>query len=154
MTIKEVAQLTGLSHQAIYKRLKAHGVKLETLKDKATGQLTSEGEAAILVLFNISDNGPTADEKPEEKTQPDPQKNEVAELRNQVEKLQSEVAQLRNQVASLESERDYLRLSLEREQQLHGLTISKLPTPPPALPPAPQERGKIRAWWHRIRGKD
>lgn len=54
MNIKEVAQLTGLSHQAIYKKIKANGLVLDKLKDKATGHLTPDGEARIKELFNIS----------------------------------------------------------------------------------------------------
>ena len=127
MTIKEVAQRTGLTHQAIYKRLKAHGVKLETLKDKATGHFTPEGEAVIMELFAID-----APEKPAEKAD------------------STEVEKLRNQVATVESERDYLRGALEREQQLQAMTLTKLP---PALPPSDEEKQRRRTWWDRIRGR-
>ena len=141
MTIKEVAQRTGLTHQAIYKRLKAHGVKLETLKDKATGHFTPEGEAVIMELFAID-----APEKPAEKADP----TEVEKLRNQVAELTTEVERLRNQVATVESERDYLRGALEREQQLQAMTLTKLP---PALPPSDEEKQRRRTWWDRIRGR-
>lgn len=141
MTIREVAQLTGLSHQAIYKRLKAHGVKLETLKDKATGQFTPEGEAAILELFNL--------DKPVEKEVA----TDVEKLRNRITELENEVEKLRNQVATLEDERNFLRQTVEREQQLQGMALSKLPTPPPALPPTEEEKKKRRSWWSRMRGK-
>ena len=127
MTIKEVAQRTGLTHQAIYKRLKAHGVKLETLKDKATGQFTPEGEAVIMELFAID-----APEKPAEKAD------------------STEVERLRNQVATVENERDFLRGALEREQQLQAMTLTKLP---PALPPSDEEKQRRRTWWDRIRGR-
>ena len=145
MNIKEVAQLTGLTHQAIYKRLKARGVKLETLKDKATGQFTPEGEAIIMDLFAI--DAPETPEKTADAT-------EVEKLRNQVAELTTEVEKLRNQVASLEGERDFLRQTLEREQQLHGLTISKLPTPQTALPPTTTEKGRLRTWWDKVRGRE
>jgi len=144
MTIKEVAQRTGLTHQAIYKRLKAHGVKLETLKDKATGQFTPEGERVIMELFTI--DAPETPEKTADAT-------EVEKLRNQVAELTTEVEKLRNQVATLEDERNYLRGALEREQQLTGMTITKIPTPPPALPPSDDEKGRLRTWWDRIRGR-
>jgi len=145
MTIKEVAQRTGLTHQAIYKRLKAHGVTLESIKDKATGQLTPEGEAVIMELFAVAADA----EKPDKKADA----TEVEKLSTQVAELTTEVEKLRNQVETLENERDFLRLTLEREQQLHGLTISKLPTPPPALPPSDAEKGRLRTWWDRIRGR-
>lgn len=142
MTIKEVAEQTGLSHQAIYKRLKARSIKLDDIRDKATGQLTPDGEAVIAELFPV-----TSSSTPEEKKVVD---NQVEELRNQVAELTTEVEKLRNQVATLENERDFLRTTLEREQQLHGIALSKLP---PALPPAEEERSKLRSWWDRVRGR-
>ena len=149
MTIKEVAQSTGLSHQAIYKRLKARGIKLDDIRDKTTGQLTPEGGMVIAELFPV-----TASSIPEEKKAEKPDEtqveNQVEKLRNQVAELTTEVEKLRNQVATLENERDFLRTTLEREQQLHGIALSKLP---PALPPAEEERGKLRSWWDRVRGR-
>lgn len=146
MTIKEVAEQTGLSHQAIYKRLKARGIKLDDIRDKATGQITPEGGTVIAELFPV-----TASSIPEEKKAVDNQvESQVEKLRNQVAELTAEVEKLRNQVATLENERDFLRTTLEREQQLHGIALSKLP---PALPPAEEERSKLKSWWARVRGR-
>ena len=146
MTVKEVASLTGLTHQAIYKRIKANGYKLEELKDKATGQFTTEGEAVLRELFNLDSVQP--------------------ELTTEVEKLTTEVEKLRNRVETLEatntaltSERDYLRLALERSQQLQMVTASKIPNPPPLLPATEAEEAKphkgifggLRSWWARRR---
>ena len=151
MTIREVAQLTGLSHQAIYKRIKAQGLKLDSLKDKATGQLSADGEAIIRDLFSI--NSPA---DPPDNGKGTAVHNQVEELRNQVAELTTEVEKLRNQVAGLEGERNFLREALEREQknlerqqQLTGMVTTKLPTPPPALPSG--EKGKLRIWWDKIR---
>ena len=142
MTIKEVAQQTGLSHQAIYKRLKSRGIKLDEIRDKTTGLISPEGEILIAELFPVTSSNP-----PEEKKAVS---TEVEKLRNQVAELTTEVEKLRNQVATLENERDFLRVTLEREQQLNGIALSKLP---PALPPAEEERGKLRSWWDRVRGR-
>lgn len=150
MTIKEVAQLTGLSHQAIYKRLKSHGLKLETIKDKASGHFTPDGAAAIMELFDIKapDDAPEVAQKPTGKADA----TEVEKLRNQVAELTTEVERLRNQVASLEDERNYLRGALEREQQIAGMSIAKLPAPAPALPPTNAGKGRLRTWWDRVKG--
>ncbi len=148
MTIKEVAERTGLTHQAIYKRLKVRGVKLDDIRDKETGQITHDGEAIIAELFPAS--AASSDSQKEEKPAEKPVENEVEKLRNQVAELTTEVEKLRNQVATLENERDFLRATLEREQQLQGIALSKLP---PALPPAEEERGRLRSWWDRIRGR-
>ena len=136
MTIKEVAQLTGLSHQAIYKKIKNKGLSLEGLKDKATGQFTPEGEAEILALFGL-------DEKVETKVE-----NEVAKLTTEVEKLRIQVEKQEVIIDSLKEERDYLRGALDKQIQLQAIMTTKLPTPPPALPAG--EKG-LRNWLQRIR---
>lgn len=142
MTIKDIAAAAGLSHQAIYKRLKARGVKLESIKIKGTGELTEEGEALLREIFSLKDQQEEAAPPPPaaEKEAPAEVESEVEKLRNQVEKLRAEVEKLRNQVATLEDkekaltdERDFLRLSLERSQQLQAITAQKIPNPPPAL---------------------
>ena len=167
MTVKEFSALVGVSHQAIYKKLKGRGVALESLKDKATGQLTADGEALLRSIYNIQEqvdeqSETTAEEaaRVERKAAPpaDPaDQKEETWLRNQVAELTAEVERLRNQVATLEEkekaltdERDFLRISLERSQQLQALTASKIPNPAPALPASTQAHW-LRAWWRRLR---
>ena len=141
MNVKEVATLTGLTHQAIYKRIKAAGYKLEELKDKASGQFTPEGEAVLREMFNLDELQP---ELTTELT------TKVAELTTEVEKLRNQVATLEAQAKALTEERDFLRVTLEHSQQLQAATLAKVPSAP-ALP-AP--RGGLRGWWARLRGKD
>lgn len=140
MTIKDVAQRTNLTHQAIYKRLKSKGIKLNDIKDSKTGQFTDEGEQIVLDLFNLSETAEQASEA--SKTASDD------ELHNCVNELTTENEKLRNQVEMLTSERDFLRQSLEREQQLQAMTLTKL------LPSGDQnERGRFRAAWDALRGR-
>ena len=141
MNVKEVATLTGLTHQAIYKRIKAAGYKLEELKDKVSGQFTPEGEAVLREMFNLDELQP---ELTTELT------TKVAELTTEVEKLRNQVATLEAQAKALTEERDFLRVTLEHSQQLQAATLAKVPSAP-ALP-AP--RGGLRGWWARLRGKD
>ena len=165
MTIKDVAARTGLSHQAIYKRLKANGLSVSDLKDKASGQLTEEGERILAEMFSIQAEEPTADGAPEITNEEPTAESGSEELRNEVARLTTEVEKLRNQVATLEEkntalteERDFLRVSLERSQQLQAITASKIPNPPPLLTTGTEEGksnkglfGGIRAWWARRR---
>lgn len=141
MNVKEVATLTGLTHQAIYKRIKAAGYKLEELKDKATGQFTPEGEALLREMFNLDELQPELTTDLTTK---------VAELTTEVEKLRNQVETLEGQVKTLTDERDFLRVTLEHSQQLQAATLAKVPSAP-ALPPP---RGGLRGWWARLRGKD
>ena len=144
MNVKEVATLTGLTHQAIYKRIKAAGYKLEELKDKASGQFTPEGEAVLREMFNLDELQPKLTTEVDELT------TQVAELTTEVEKLRNQVATLEAQAQALTEERDFLRVTLEHSQQLQAATLAKVPSAP-ALP-AP--RGGLRGWWARLRGKD
>lgn len=169
MTIKDVAARTGLSHQAIYKRLKANGLSVSDLKDKASGQLTEEGERILAEMFSIKAEEPTVDDErgtnEREQAEEPTAESGSEELRNEVARLTTEVEKLRNQVATLEEkntalteERDFLRLSLERSQQLQAITASKIPNPRPLLTTGAEEGnshkglfGGIRAWWARRR---
>lgn len=170
MTIKDIALQKGVSDKAIYKRIKREGICLSTLKDKATGQLTEEGERVLLALFSIQATAepgnqggadePGAVETVAEKTV-ETGENEVEKLKNEVERLKGEVEKAVNQASRLEEqnkalieERDFLRLSLERSQQLQAITASKIPNPPPALPAGGQQEGGIGAWFRRhFKGK-
>lgn len=174
MTIKDVAARTGLSHQAIYKRLKARGLSASALKDKESGHLTEEGERLLAEMFSLQAEEITADTEPTETSEhaqeaeesgSEELRNQVAELTTQVEKLTTEVEKLRNQVATLEEknsalteERDFLRVALDRSQQLQAITASKIPNPPPRLPASEAEEsshkgllGSVRSWWSRRR---
>lgn len=141
MTIKDIVNQTGLTPQAIYKRIKAKGYTMSALKSKNTGHFTPEGEQVVRDLFGIVEEA-----KPEEK----PVEKSVEKLTTEVERLTTEVEKLTTEVENLRSERDFLRMSLERAQQLQAVTLTKLPNPPAALP-AGGEKG-VRGWWHRIRG--
>lgn len=166
MTVKEFSEIVGVSHQAIYKKLKGRGVALDAIKDKETGQLTQEGETLLREIYNIQEPREERQEHEEEpaeverETPPPAQKEVAKELRNQVAELQKEVERLRNQVATLEEkekalteERDFLRISLERSQQLQALTASKIPNPAPALPAGRSHPRGFRAWWQRRKQK-
>lgn len=162
MTIRDVVNQTGLSHQAVYKRIKGRGLSVSTLKDTATGQLTEEGERLLRELFNLQ-----AEAEETEATEGQSlDETEVIRLRNRVEELTTEVEKLHNRVESLGeknaeliSERDYLRLALERSQQLQMVTASKIPNPPPLLAASEAEAEKsrrgifrgVREWFARRR---
>lgn len=158
MTIKDVATRTGLSHQAIYKRLKARGLSVSDLKDKASGQLTEEGERILAEMFSIQAEEPTVDDAPEITNEEPTVESGSEELRNEVARLTTEVEKLRNQITVLETkaqalteERDFLRVTLEHSQQLQAMTLAKVPNVP-ALTDG--SRRGLRGWWARLRGKD
>ena len=167
MTIKDVAARTGLSHQAIYKRLKARGLSVSELKDKQSGHLTEEGERLLAEMFSLQAEEITADTEPTEASESAQEAEESGseELRNQVAELTTQVEKLRNQVATLEEknsalteERDFLRIALDRSQQLQAITASKIPNPP-RLPASEAEEsshkgllGSVRSWWRAKAG--
>lgn len=157
MTIKELADRLGVSSQSVYKRLKNHGVKLETLKDKATGEITAEGLQVVARVFNMDLTSEQT--QPETATETEtrvesPVDSEVERLKKEVERLTTEVEKLNNlnstmveKVQTLESERDYLRNALQAQQQLQAMTLQRLP----ALPAAGQtsRAGGLFGWLNR-----
>lgn len=138
MTIKDVAELTGLTSQAVYKRIKNAGISLADIKDKETGQLTADGTAAVLDLFNLNSKPP--------KGKVD-NLSEVSELQTRVAELSKEVEGLKKQVETVEAERDYLRTALSNAQQLQAMTLSKFALPAPET----ERKGVFRSWLDRRR---
>ena len=156
MTIKELADRLGVSSQSVYKRLKNHGVKLETLRDKATGEITADGLQVVARIFDLDTTGEQAQPEPaaEVESQVD---SEVERLKKEVERLTAEVEKLNSlnstmveKVESLESERDYLRQTLQAQQQLQAMTLQKLPSLP-AAGQTSRAGGGLFGWLNRRR---
>ena len=150
MTIKELTQKTGLSSQAVYKKIKARGYDITALKSKETGHFTPEGERIIFPLFGIEQAPQEAQEGPENEVD-NQVDNQVEKLKAEVERLKNEVEKLSTELSTIKEDRDFLRITLEREQHLQALTISKLPAPPLALPSG--EKKGLRGWFARWRRK-
>jgi chromosome segregation ATPase len=129
MKIKDVAQLTGYSHQFIYKKIKASGFSLDELKDGTTGHLTTDGEQIVRELFAIPDGAsPVVNQDATEMC------NQVAELTTEVEKLRNQHATevetltgereaLRKQIATLEKEVETLKHQVELLNQQHQVEL-------------------------------
>lgn len=122
MTVKDVAAMEGISVQSVYKRFKANGLKVESLKDKETGHFTPEGEAAVERIF-----------KPKFKDFK-PDLNEVERLTTEVERLKESLNQVETEVERLttaldivKEERDYLRDQVKAAQVLQLEAIKKIP---------------------------
>lgn len=135
MTIKEVAQQAGISHQALYKKIKSRGIKLDDLKDPVNGQLSERGEQIVRDIIA----GKTDATKVE---------TEVENSSSEIEKLRNKVEQLEAINSQLIQERDFLKTALDQSQKLQALTLARIP---PALP-APEQKG-IRGWFARRREK-
>lgn len=151
MTVKDVARRTGLTTAAIYKRIKAHGITLDAIKDKKTGHFTPEGERMIVDLFEIAETA----EKAQEKQVDNGLSTEVEKLKTENTRLTTQVENLEKQVADLTGERDFLRRTLDtttealtNAQKLQAATLAKVPLLTSGEP------GRLRRAWDKIRGKD
>lgn len=151
MTVKDVARRTGLTTAAIYKRIKAHGITLDAIKDKKTGHFTPEGERMIVDLFEIAETA----EKSQEKQVDNGLSTEVEKLKTENTRLTTQVENLEKQVADLTGERDFLRRTLDtttealtNAQKLQAATLAKVPLLTSGEP------GRLRRAWDKIRGKD
>lgn len=156
VTVKEFAQEIGISPAAVYKRIKSNGIKLDTIKDPHTGELTQEGIERLRALFG----GIQPELSTELSTQVERLTTKLTELSTKLTALETELtgtkaeldsakaenALLREREKLLTDERDYLRKSLDQEQQLQAITLTKIPAPP-ALP-APEAAGL--PWYKRL----
>lgn len=134
MTVKDVAEMAGISVQSVYKRFKANGLKVESLKNKESGHFTPAGEAEVERIFNLSC-------KPFK-----PDSTEVERLKAEVEKLKESLNQVKEELNTttiraevltarcqlLENERDSLRDKLDKTLILQLETIRTIPAALPA----------------------
>ena len=117
MKIRDVANRAGVSHQAIYKRLKARGIRPESLTNKETGELTAEGVALMLELYpQVKDEQPATG--PAQPTQPAAA---VDTLRGEVERLRAALSNAEERIVALTEERDFLRGALTHSQEMEAL---------------------------------
>lgn len=151
MTIKQAAEKYGITVQAIYSRLKSNGIKLETIKDTNTGELTQDAEIVFDRLFSK-----------EIQEQKESLKSTVERLNNDIKRLESDNAvlieklkQLENSNAELKVERERLIGLAERAQELHKAALDRL-LPPAAEPPYNAAEGHttgFKGFFGRIFGK-
>lgn len=159
MTVAELAQELGRSHQAIYKRIAKAGLKMADLRDSATGQLTPQGVEAIRNLYAGNSAGSCA-----KGAQQDAQ--ELARLRAEVEELRKAAADALHRAeladvktAAAENERDFLRQQLDAAIKANALASMKRLTAPEEQSAGadPQQlhtfAGRIKAAWAALRNK-
>lgn len=117
MKIRDVAKQAGVSHQAIYKRLKARQIPAESITDKATGELTGEGVALMLELYpQIKGEQPAT-----ATAQPQTGEDVVEALRREVQRLSNELSNAEGRIVALTEERDFLRQAVTHSQEMEGL---------------------------------
>lgn len=130
MTIKEFAELKGISSQAIYKRISQHGISLTTIRNADTGEITPDGEAVLTKLFNQPKS-----------TGSQQLKEAISGLQTELASLKAENEALRERIRELEADKVYLQAQ----------ATELLTRIPPALP-APGQTEK-RGFLARIFGK-
>lgn len=149
MTVKDVAMFFSITPAAVYKAVKAHKLRISDLMDPATKQLTEEGEAQLMDMFELPavDNQLNQVESQVDNQQTpvdQPVDNQITELTTRLKAVEEENARLKTDLAAAQAEvqglRDQLgqaiqslqheRDALERAQQLQALTLQKLPALP------------------------
>ena len=135
MTIKQAAEKYGISVQAIYSRLKKNGIKLETLKDADTGELTADAEIVLDKLFKDKQQKHSSFNSTIERLQEDVKRLNVENV-ELVEKLK----RLENENAELKQERERLLRIAQQAQELHKAALERL-LPPPADNTAAEGQG-------------
>lgn len=141
MTIKEYAKEQRISPQAVYQRLKKNKVKIESLTEKGTGEITGEGIVILNKLFD-PENRQT---KPIKDDQIEAMAEQIAELRAALATKDQHIKSLEGEVESLKEDKEYFKQALDKAQS--NLSDIK------ALLPGPGERSEKRSFWQRITGK-
>lgn len=112
MTIKQYAEQKKISPQAVYQRLKKNKIKVESLTEKGTGEISGEGMVILDKLFSPENRQikPAKDDLIEELNK------QLSTLREEKAALLERVKQLEAEVSTVKEDRDFLRKTLEREQ--------------------------------------
>lgn len=132
MNIAEIAQAAGVSKQAVYQRLKKNGIKIDTIKDPKSGEISAKDAAVIVGMFTGSDTNEVDIDSIKGKAV-----NVIDEYKSAVESLNAEIAGLKQKVNELTNERDFLRNSLlqaqnalSQAQQLQAMTLQRVLSEP------------------------
>lgn len=111
MTIKEFSKELGISTQAVYQRIKAAGIPLDSLKEPGSQELSEDGRKQLAQLFTK-----------QQPTNGDLQKT-----------LRAENELLKQRCKELEADRDRWQHVAEQAQQLaaqaQALSLARLPAP-------------------------
>lgn len=111
MTIKEFSKELGISTQAVYQRIKAVGIQLDSLKEPESQELSESGRKQLAQLFTKQQS--TNDDL--------------------IKSLQTENEFLKQRCKELEADRDRWQQATEQAQQLaaqaQALSMARLPAP-------------------------
>lgn len=111
MTIKEFSKELGISTQAVYQRIKAAGIPLDSLKEPGSQELSESGRKQLAQLFTKQQS--TNDDL--------------------IKSLQTENEFLKQRCKELEADRDRWQQAAEQAQQLaaqaQALSMARLPAP-------------------------
>ena len=144
MTIKEYAGQQGISPQAVYQRLKKNKVKVESLTDKGTGEITGEGMVILNKLFDPVKRQikPIKDERIEAMAE------QLAELRAAVASKDERIKSLEKEAESLREDKEYFKQALDKAQN----NLSEIKA---LLPGASNSNtgSSRRSFWQRLTGK-
>lgn len=143
MTIKQYAEQQGISPQAVYQRLKKNKIKVESLTEKGSGELTGEGTVILDKLFSPENRQikPIKDEKIEALEK------QIADLRTEVSSKDELIKSLERMYASIQDERDFLRKALDKAQEIQADTLKRLPGEGQTV------KGRKLTWRERFTGK-
>ena len=126
MTIKQAAEMYGITVQAVYSRLKKEGIALETLKEADTGALSADGELVLSKLFDK-----------ENRVKHENLNSTIERLQGDINRLERENAALVEKLkqvetanAELKEERERLLKLAEQAQELHKAALDRLLPPP------------------------
>ena len=140
MTIKKFAAQQGVSPQAVYQRLKTNKIKVETITEKGTGELTGEGLVILIKLFDPENRQikPIKDERIEALEQ------QLADARAQLSSKDEQIKSLEKERESLKEDKEYFKQALTQAQTNLSDIKALLPGPSQATTEkAPEPRRKL-----------
>lgn len=149
MTIKQYAAKIRISPQAVYQRLKKNKVRIESLTEKGTGEITGEGMIILDKLFDPENRQikPIKDERIEAL------EDQIAQLRAQVSSKDERVKSLEAEAAALREDKEYFKQALDKAQNNLSSIKALLAGPDDKGQASPPSADRKLTWRERFSGR-
>lgn len=148
MTIKQYAAEHGVSPQAVYQRLKKNKIRVETLTENGSGEITGEGMVVLDKLFSPENRAlkPLKDEKIEALEA------QLSTLKEIKARLEESNEQLTQRVEELKKDKETWAQAYLKQQEIN-LTLTKaLPAPKEEEKQEPAQPRRL-TWRERFTGR-
>jgi len=149
MTIKEYAAQHKVSPQAVYQRLKKNKIRVETLTENGSGEITGEGMVVLDKLFDPENRAtkPLKDEKIEALEA------QIADYKELKAKLEAQLEYLTKRAEELEKDKESWAQACLKQLDINNSLMKALPAPQEESKQGGGSKPRRLTWRERFTGR-